>query len=99
MLRIRPLLRPATGEVRARGVERAPNAVLHPWLKEEIEQILAGVEPPPQRQDWAEWLGYKLHRVLPPIRMLLIWDNLAGHKSEEMVLWLLDQGVVPLYTP
>jgi hypothetical protein len=31
--------------------------------------------------------------------MLLIWDNLAGHQSEEIVLWLLEQGVVPLYTP
>jgi len=93
------LLRPASGEVRARGVETAPNAVLHPWLKAEIAQILAGVEAPAQRQDWAEWLGYQLNRVLPPIRMLLIWDNLAGHKSEEMVLWLLGQGVVPLYTP
>ena len=27
------LFHPATGEVRARPVERAPNAVLHPWLK------------------------------------------------------------------
>jgi transposase len=93
------LLRPLTGEVRACGVERAPNEVLHPWLKAEIEQILAGVEPPAQPQDWAEWLSYKLNRVLPPLRMILIWDNLAGHKSMEMVLWLLDHGVVPLYTP
>jgi hypothetical protein len=31
--------------------------------------------------------------------MLLIWDNLAGHKSWEMVKWLLEHGVVPLYTP
>lgn len=93
------LLRPATGEVRACGVENAPNTVLHPWLQAEITQILADVEPPAQVQDGAEWLGYRLNRVLPPVRMILIWDNLAGHKSSEMVLWLLEQGVVPLYTP
>lgn len=31
--------------------------------------------------------------------MLLVWDNLAGHKTPEMVLWLFAQGVMPLYTP
>jgi DDE superfamily endonuclease len=93
------LLRPATGQVRACGVENAPNAVLHPWLQAEITQILAGIEPPTQPQDWEAWLGYKVDRILPPLRMILIWDNLAGHKSSEMVVWLLEHGVVPLYTP
>ena len=36
------LLRPATGEVRARGVEAAPNTVLHPWLKAEISKSWRG---------------------------------------------------------
>lgn len=93
------LFRPATGEVRACGVENAPNAVLHPWLKAEIEQILAALEPTGPGGEWDEWLGYKLNRVLPPLRVILIWDNLAGHKSTEIVEWLLDHGVVPLYTP
>src|SRR6516225_571200 len=35
------LFRPATGEVRARGVSRTPNAILHPWLKHELLQVLA----------------------------------------------------------
>jgi hypothetical protein len=34
------LLRPATGEVRAEAVEQTTNAVLHPWLKRELEAIL-----------------------------------------------------------
>jgi transposase len=34
------LFRPATGEVRASGVTSAPNTVLHPWLQEELSQIL-----------------------------------------------------------
>ena len=31
--------------------------------------------------------------------MLLIWDNLAGHKSVAMARWLLDHGILPLCTP
>jgi hypothetical protein len=30
--------------VRAKGVEHAPNAVLHPWLKEELLAIVAQQE-------------------------------------------------------
>ncbi|MGH7097364.1 MAG: hypothetical protein ACREE4_06850 [Stellaceae bacterium] len=36
---------------------------------------------------------------LPPLRLLLVWDNLAGHKIPEMVLWLCRHGIMPLYTP
>jgi hypothetical protein len=36
---------------------------------------------------------------LPPIRLILIWDNLAGHKTPTLVHWLRQQGTVPLYTP
>lgn len=35
------LFRPATGEVRAKGVTHAPNAVLHPWLQAELSAVLA----------------------------------------------------------
>ena len=35
---------------------------------------------------------------LPPLRLLLVWDNLAGHKSAAMVIWLCQHGVMPLYT-
>jgi hypothetical protein len=31
--------------------------------------------------------------------MLLVLDNLAGHKTPEFVLWLFAQGIMPLYTP
>lgn len=31
--------------------------------------------------------------------MLLVLDNLKGHKTPEFVLWLVSQGVMPLYTP
>lgn len=105
------LFRPATGQVWARPVDRAPNAVLHPWLKEELTAILAAlpvtiepVDPVTTRAVWTLWQAglsqpFTLPTELPPLRALLVWDNLAGHKTPELVLWLCAQGVMPLYTP
>jgi hypothetical protein len=100
------LFRPATGEVRAKGVRSAPNAVLHPWLQEELSAILATLpavtlseEERPEAARWETWLGHKPRSPLPPLRMILIWDNLAGHLSWSMVDWLFRHGVMPLYTP
>src|SRR5207253_1102973 len=51
------LFRPATGQVRAKGVTNAPNVVLHPWLNAELLQILADLpdstrrESEPQRSE------------------------------------------------
>jgi hypothetical protein len=28
-----------------------------------------------------------------------VWDNLAGHLSTSIVIWLFAHGVMPLYTP
>ena len=39
------LFRPATGEVRAKGVTNATNAVLHPWLQAELTEVLATLPP------------------------------------------------------
>jgi hypothetical protein len=100
------LFRPATGEVRAQGVTRATNAVLHPWLQQELTQVLASLPavtvPEPDRPapaQWATWLGHDPRDPLPPLRLILIWDNLAGHLSWAIVRWLLQHGVMPLYTP
>ena len=100
------LFRPATGEVRAKGVPSAPNAVLHPWLKGELMDLLAEVpampmQPPipPSPAHWSTWLGYAPRAPLPPLRLILIWDNLAGHLSASIVVWLFAHGVMPLYTP
>ena len=79
------LFRPATGQVRATGVTNAPNVVLHPWLQKELVQVLAEVPEPPPIEDsepptpahWATWLGHVPHVPLPPLRLILIWDNLA----------------------
>ncbi|MFL5336674.1 MAG: hypothetical protein ACJ8H8_26725 [Geminicoccaceae bacterium] len=98
------LFHPATGAVRAKGVTHTPNTVLHPWLQAELLAILAALPPRstlPRSPlcDWAHWLGRAPRAPLPPLRVLLIWDHLAGHYSAELGLWLFQHGVMPLYTP
>jgi hypothetical protein len=96
--------------VRAKGVTQATNAVVHPWLKGELAAILAALPPvvdagAPVRQ-WETWgwdaavqESWGVAAPLPPIRLILIWDNLTGHKNRELVQWLVAHGVLPLYTP
>jgi hypothetical protein len=105
------LFRPATGHLRAKGVISVTNAVLHPWLKGELSAVLASIEkehpaeelPPeaerPRCAQWETWLGHPLRTSKPPLRILLVLDNLAGHLSYELVEWFFDHGVMPLYTP
>jgi len=107
------LFRPATGEVRAKGVEQAPNAVLHPWLQEELQAILdeqarehpsvfSATDTTPEAiwKVWYHWFwSYYRWRPCPRLRLILVWDNLAGHLSYDLVRWLLAQGILPLYTP
>lgn len=100
------LFRPHTGEVRAKGVISTPNTVLHPWLQEQLTQVLAtlpAVTVPeserPEMAHWQTWLGHPPREPLPPLRLILVWDNLAGHLSYSIVNWLFRQGVMPLYTP
>jgi len=104
------LFHPATGAVRAKPVEHATNAVLHPWLRGELEAILAGLPALPPaaaratRAGWETWQQglagrFTLPDALPPLRLLLVLDNLTGHKTPEFVCWLCAHGVMPLYTP
>jgi len=105
------LFHPADGQLRVKGVTSCPNAVLHPWLKQELTQILATLPPPTELLDpsenrarwemWFEGLSNRpdLPTELPPLRLLLVIDNLAGHKSSELVQWFFRHGIIPLYTP
>jgi hypothetical protein len=74
------LFRPATGELRAKGVLSAPNAVLHPWLKEQLLELLVEIEkkqpseqfPPeterPLAAQWKTWLRpHESAEGLPPL--------------------------------
>ncbi|MBM3187710.1 MAG: transposase [Chloroflexi bacterium] len=104
------LFHPSDGRLRVKGVLQATNAVLHPWLKEQCMAILSTLpEPPilkaePQAALWPRWQQGLTHPItlpeqLPPLRMLLVWDNLAGHLTADRVLWLIAHGIMPLYTP
>ena len=104
------LFHPATGQVRAKGVTSCPNTVLHAWLTAELTQVLANLPPAltleqeANQKQWKSWqVGLQwpitLPAELPPLRMLLVLDNLKGHKTPEFVLWMFSQGIMPLYTP
>lgn len=104
------LFQPAVGQVYAKGVTHCPNTVLHAWLKTELRRIVAtlpappAIEPTVNRRLWQHWqeglqVRITLAEDLPPLRMLLVMDNLAGHKTPEFVLWLFAHGIMPLYTP
>jgi transposase len=109
--KILTLFQPATGQVRLQPVLRSTNAILHPWLKTTLAEIVAALpvvaaplDGEQTRRLWLAWqegltVRFTLPRELPPLRLLLIWDNLTGHKTPEMVLWLCRHGIMPLYTP
>jgi hypothetical protein len=104
------LLPPATGQVRVKGTRRSTNEVLHTWLKEALTAVLATLPPPvvlsptENRARWERWqeglqVRITLSAQLPPLRMLLIWDNLVGHHTPELILWLFAHGIMPVFTP
>jgi hypothetical protein len=104
------LFHPTSGELRARSVKSCTNVVLHGWLKEELAGIVAALPLQPEssleenQKLWARWQeGLQVKITLmekpPPLRMLLVMDNLAGHKTPEMVIWMFEHGIMPLYTP
>ncbi len=109
--KILTLFHPSDGQVRIKGVEQTTNAVLHPWLKAELTAILKDLPPAADAlsqatiqtiwQQWREGLTVKftLPQHLPPLRLLLVWDNLKGHQTPALMLWLCEHGILPLYTP
>ena len=62
----------------------------------ELAAVLASLPP---LGCWATWLGREPTEPLPPLRLILIWDNLAGHLSWSIGRWLYRQGILPLYAP
>src|SRR5262245_18422190 len=80
------LFHPATGQVRVKGVTRTTNPVLHTWMKDTLSQILASLpttervlSPQQVRASWQLWdeeLTTSVADDLPPLRMILILDNL-----------------------
>ena len=105
------LFHPATGQVRVKGVTSCTNAVLHQWLTEELTTVVQSLPTPARllgseenQRLWKSWqqglkVRFTLPQDLPPLRMLLVMDNLVGHKTPQFVLWLCAHGIMPLYTP
>ncbi len=105
------LFHPASGEVRVKGVRSCPNAVLHPWLTTELTAVLERLpelmevlSPAENRRRWEQWqqgltVRITLPQELPPLRLLLVLDNLTGHYTVAFVLWLFAHGIMPLHTP
>lgn len=104
------IFHPASGEVRVKGVRSTANIVLHPWVEAELEAVLAALPrpetlaPEENRCRWQRWqegltVRIALPQELPPLRLLLVLDNLAGHYTVGFVLWLFAHGIMPLYTP
>ena len=54
-----------------------------------------------KNSEWYEGLSapLTLPEQLPPLRMILIQDNLTGHKSHPFVQWCFSQGIALLDTP
>jgi hypothetical protein len=83
------LFEPSSGQARVQGVSSTANAVLHPWLKQQLSAILAALpaarpveDAVANRRLWQRWqeglrwpLG--LPETLPALRLLLVLDNLA----------------------
>ena len=59
---------------------------------------------PLQRPLWQRWRAGVQCRIplpheLPPLRVLVVMDNLAGHQPPALVLWMFAHGIMPWYTP
>lgn len=105
------LFHPKDGMVRVKGVQNCTNKVLHPWLKQELAEIVQCLPPSTVSKNadethlfWQRWrenlsVKFTLPQQLPALKLLLICDNLAGHKTPQFVVWLCEHGILPLYTP
>ena len=79
------------------------NAQISAVLAEIEQEHPAATLPPeaerPQYAQWETWLGHPPRTPKPPLRIVLVLDNLAGHRSYDLVQWFFEHGVMPLYTP
>ena len=76
-------------------IDRSPRPVGRAWLQHELLEVLKELPEAsidrvdlPQAAEWAKWLGHVPDMPLPPLRLILVWDNLAGHLSTSIVTWL-----------
>lgn len=82
---------------------QSTNAILNLWVKEQIREILNALPEKPlldeatNRQMWTVWQAGLSKRItlaekLPPLRMLLIWDNLQDITRPKWSCGYLNMG-------
>jgi hypothetical protein len=88
------LFHPKDGKVRVKGGRNCTNQVLHPWLKQELAEIVqslpastVSMSADETRLCWQRWrenlsIKFTLPQQLPALKLLLICDNLAADRSE-----------------
>src|SRR3954471_11828849 len=79
--------------------------------KEELTAVLETLPPPKEvlgeeqnRVEWESWQEGLSARItlpedLPPLRLLVVWDNLIGHLNAGLLLWMFSKGIMALYSP
>src|SRR5260370_12497901 len=55
--------------------------------KKRPSESLATEAERPLCAQWETWLGHPPSKPLPPLRIVLVLDNLAGHLSYDLVGW------------
>jgi DDE superfamily endonuclease len=94
------LFRPATGEVRGKGVTHAPNAVLHPWLQEEVTQIVQALPPLPDvAPEDLPPLPDVAPEDLPPLRRWETWLDMVPEGLPPIRLFLVWDNLAGHKTP
>ena len=79
------LFRPATGELRAKGVTSVTNAVLHPWLQEQLLSVLESEEEARNK------------RTAPVATREKAEESMQYHQWETWLGWRLSDRYPPLW--
>lgn len=76
------LFRPATGELRGEPVERTTNAILHPWLKQELSAILKQCPPASTTSTLGRrWVDWNWHEGAEGLSMVIQKCRLLSSKN------------------
>ena len=93
------------GGARQRGHQNLPMwcSALAPWRTDGGPGGVATVDDAETERSaaaqWTTWLGHTPHVPPPPLRRILMWDNLAGHTSLVGGPLVVSAGNDASYTP
>jgi hypothetical protein len=86
-------------EDRARRPATGPARYPHEHVRHGTAKLLTLFHPASGQVRVKGVTSAALAALVTPLRLLLVLDNLTGHKTPRLVLWLVEHGVMPLYTP